>query len=376
MSTTPLRRAASLLATVATAGLLAAPTLAASISGAQSNAAPQDSDLWLRNANVVDAAAGTLRANVDILVSPESGTIRSIRPSGGASVELDSGQVSEIDLGGRYVTPGLIDAHVHIATFDQARRALHSGVTTARSMGVDHFADVGLRDLAARGAIEAPEILAAGYHVRPRPADAFFMDFPELADLLESGVHGPDALRRMGEALAARGVDFIKTNATERAGLPETDPRKPFYDEAELHALVETGSTAGLGVAAHAHGDVGGRAAVLAGVRSIEHGTYLSPETLTLMAERGTYLVPTIAVVFDLTQPGGDYDNAALQVRGRHMLPRIRQTAAAAYRAGVSIVAATDTGYGPQSTVRLSHELLELVGVGMSRPKRSGRRRT
>jgi len=119
-------------------------------------------------------------------------------------------------------------------------------------------------------------------------------------------------------------------------------------------------------VAAHAHGDVGGRAAVMAGVKSIEHGTYLREETLRLMLEQPTYLVPTIAVVSDLTLPGGDYDNPVLQVRGKHMLTRIRETAALAHSLGVPIVAATDTGYGPESVLRMSHELIELVDIGLS----------
>ncbi len=281
------------------------------------------------------------------------------------SVDL-SDDVRVMDISGRFLVPGLIDAHVHIGNFAAARRALRSGVTTARSMGVG-FADIGLRELARRGAIESPEILAAGYHVRPQMADGFFVAEPELADLMDSGVHGEEAMRRVGRVMLSHGVDFIKTNATERAGLPETDPRKPFYDADELGALVAEASRADVPVAAHAHGDEGGRAAVQAGVRSIEHGTYLSGETLALMAERGTFLVPTIAVVADLTLPGGDYDNAVLQVRGRHMLPRVRQMATLAHQAGVRIVAATDTGYGPESVVRLSHELLELVNhAGLS----------
>jgi imidazolonepropionase-like amidohydrolase len=105
---------------------------------------------------------------------------------------------------------------------------------------------------------------------------------------------------------------------------------------------------------------------VAAGVRSIEHGTYLSRETLTLMRDRGTFLVPTIAIVRDLTIPGGDYDNAALNIRGRHMLPRVREMARMAHEMGVKIAAATDTGYGPESTTTLAHELLELVGIGMT----------
>ncbi len=310
-------------------------------------------------ATVIDPGGEAPLADATVVV--REGRIASVEPGGDPPPGART-----IDLAGRYLVPGLIDAHVHISDLEAARRALHSGVTTARSMGVGFFADVGLRELARRGAIEAPEILAAGYHVRPRPADGLFIDAPELADLLGQDVRGAEPLGRVASVMLGRGVDFIKVNATERAGLPETDPRKAFYDEAELRALVDAAAAAGVPVAAHAHGDGGGRAAVLAGVRSIEHGTYLSEETLRIMADRGTYLVPTIAVVSDLTMPGGDYDNAVLNVRGRHMLPRVRETAGRAHALGVKIVAATDTGYGPESVLRLSHELIELVGIGLS----------
>ncbi len=309
-------------------------------------------------ATVIDGVSNTAVSNATIVV--RGGKIVDI-----GNVSTPAG-ATVVDLHGRYVMPGLIDAHVHISDFAAARRALTSGVTTARSMGTGFFADVGLRELAKAGRIESPEIIASGYHVRPRPADGLFIDDPSLADLMDGGVHGPDAMRRVAQAMIARDVDFIKTNATERAGLPQTDPRKQLFSEDELRALVQEGATADVPVAAHAHGDEGGRAAVLAGVRSIEHGTYLSEETLRLMAERGTYLVPTIAVVEDLTQPGGDYDSPVLIMRGRHMLPRIRETARNAQRLGVRLVGATDTGYGPNSVLRISHELMELVGVGLT----------
>jgi imidazolonepropionase-like amidohydrolase len=345
---------ASIAAAVAVAGC--PEKLAAQEPGRQSPGA-----VAFVGANVIDPATGRVVRDATVFVS--AGRISRIAEGRGP---IPADDVRVVDLRGRYLVPGLIDAHVHIGSFEAARLALHSGVTTARSMGVNHFSDVGLRELAKRGAIESPEIVASGYHVRPRPADGLFQDEPSLADLLDTGVHGADAIRRVTAVMLAHDVDVIKVNATERAGLPETDPRKPFYDEYELGALVELASGAGVPVAAHAHGDTGGRAAVLAGVRSVEHGTYLSEETLGLMADRGTYLVPTIAVVADLTVPGGDYDIAALQVRGRHMLPRVREMAAAAHRLGVPIVAATDTGYGSQSVLRLSHELIELVGVGLS----------
>jgi imidazolonepropionase-like amidohydrolase len=83
------------------------------------------------------------------------------------------------------------------------------------------------------------------------------------------------------------------------------------------------------------------------------------------MKERGTYLVPTIATVIDLIDPGGDYDNPILSIRGRAMLPRVRETTAHAWKMGVRIVAGTDTGYGPASVRRIPHEIIELVNVGM-----------
>jgi len=223
-----------------------------------------------------------------------------------------------------------------------------------------------MRELGKAGKIDIPEVIAAGYHVRPTPSDGFFMDFPDMADMMDTDVRGEIAMQRMGKILVDKGVDWIKTNATARAGLPQTDPREPYYNEKEMKALVAEGAKKNIPVAAHAHGDEGARAAVLGGAKSIEHGTYLSKETLKLMKEKGTWLVPTIAIVSDLKEPGGDYNNAFLMMRGRHMLPRVRETAKNAYKLGVKIAAATDTSYGKNSTLRMGLELEELVGIGMT----------
>lgn len=319
--------------------------------------------MLLTNASVVDVVSGNILANQTITI--EDNKILSIEPQKeGWSAYPPNLKI--IDLKGQYVMPGMIDCHVHLRDMAAAERALQSGVTTARSMGVDHFMDVGMRELGKRGHYDIPEIIAAGYHVRPTPSDAFFMNFPHLNDLMGSEVRGEAAVTRMGAALISRGVDWIKTNATARAGLPQTDPREPYYNEAEMTALVKEGATKNIPVAAHAHGDKGGRAAVLGGVKSIEHGTYLSKETLRLMKEKGTWLVPTMAIVADLEAPGGDYDNPLLMMRGRHMAPRIKETAKNAYKMGVKIVAATDTNYGKNSTLRMGLELEELVGIGMT----------
>lgn len=332
-------------------------TVVALLAGGSTGLAAQD--LVLTRANVVDVVEGSVAMDQTVVI--RDGRIVSI---GTEPVPSDIERV--IDLEGKFVTPGLMDGHVHIGSEAQAVRALRSGVTTARSMGASNYADVGLRDLIAAGHASGPEILAAGYHVRPSPAEAFFINHPDMGRYRTEEIRGEVALEAMVSRVVGSGVDFVKTNATERAGLPDTDPRRQLYGEAELAAITRTAAAGGVPVAAHAHGEEGGRAAVAAGVRSIEHGSYLSEETLAMMVSRGTYLVPTIAIVTDLAAPGGDYDVPFLRIRGRHMLPRLRETAANAHRMGVKIVAATDTGYGPGSVIRMAHELEELVTVGMS----------
>jgi len=344
--------ATCLLALLALTGLPAVPAVEISSESAAET-------LVFVHAGVVDGFTDVALQDATVLVSG-----RVIRAISTAPLPIPPG-ARVVDLKGGYILPGLIDAHVHIRDFDAARRALMSGVTTARSMGVDHFADVGLAALAARHAILAPEILAAGYHVLPRPSEALFIDLPEFADLLAPGIRGPDAMRRVGKAMADHGVRWIKVNATARAGLPSADPREQFYDTDELRALVAQAGKTGIPVAAHAHGEGGGRAAVDAGVRSIEHGTYLNADTLAIMAAQGVFLVPTIATVVQMAAPRSVGEDAFLQLRGQHMLPRIRETAASAYRLGVRIVAGTDSDYGADSTLRLAHELEELAAAGL-----------
>ncbi len=318
---------------------------------------PQSSLLAITHANLIDGASNEPLRDVTVIV--RNGKIEQIgktNPPADAPV---------IDLKGKWLLPGFVDAHAHIANLAAARTALQSGVTTARDLGVNHFFDIGVRELNHAGAADLPDIVAAGYHVRSRPAEELFVDFPKLADLMGNQVSGTDAVRRIVRAQIERGVNVIKINATERAGLPDTDPRKRIFTDEEIAAIVDEARKSGVYVAAHAHGDEGAYAAVKAGVRSIEHGTYLSDQTLALMKERGTYFDPTIATVADLIEPGGDYDNAILSIRGRHMLPRVREAAAKAWKMGIKLIAGTDTGYGPNSNRRVPHEVIELAGIGM-----------
>jgi imidazolonepropionase-like amidohydrolase len=320
-------------------------------------AAASPEPLALVDANVIDVRSGRVTPHATLVF--RDGKIASV------GTGAEPAGVKAIDLKGKYVLPGLIDCHTHLATFAAARSALESGVTTVRSSGVSNYADVGLRELVRKGAVAGPDVVATGYHVRPRLADEAFLSDPSLSNLM-SGVEGVEAIRQAVRTNLAHGVDFIKVLATERAGTADTDPRKQTYTEAELRAAVEEAAAKGIPVQAHAHGDEGAQAAVRAGVRSIEHGTYLSDETLALMKEKGTFYVPTYATVIDLVEPGGDYDVAALRNRGRHMLPRLRSTVQRAHRLGVRIASGADTGYGPNSLTRISHEVAGFVEMGFA----------
>lgn len=275
----------------------------------------QVAPLALLNANLLDGQRNEPQLGVTILV--RNGRIERIDREKGA-IPSD---FKVVDLAGRWVMPGLIDAHTHIADLEAARAALRSGVTTARNMGISHFVDIGMRELNHRGQIDLPEVLSAGYHIYPTPREGFFLDFPQLADMMPH-IRGLQNIRRATRVQLERGVDVIKVNATDRAGTVSTDPRQQLYSEEEMRVIVEEAQRFGRGVAAHAHGDEGGLAAVRAGVRSIEHGTYLSPTTLELMKSRGTWLVPTLATMAEMIEPRND---VSLQIRGKHMVPRLRK---------------------------------------------------
>jgi pimeloyl-ACP methyl ester carboxylesterase len=189
-------------------------------------------------------------------------------------------------------------------------------------------------------------VLAGGRQVRPDVIDApwFVKEFPELADM-KPPISGTENLRRLVKAYASKGVDHIKVLATERAGLVNADPRKRTFTDEELIAIVDEARKAGLKVAAHAHGDEGGYAAVKAGVRSIEHGTWLSDRTLRLMRAQGTWLVSNI--FGDSDRPMGSIfsTDPIIVERGRTMWPQASKVTRRAYQMGVHLVGATDIGY-------------------------------
>jgi len=310
----------------------------------------------LFNVNVIDGLNSTVQEDMMVFISNRK--IESIKNIGSKPKGY-----KEIDLNGMYLLPGFIDAHTHISSLDAAKRALQSGVTTARSASTSSFQDVSIREMVKARKLVGPDMIASGIFVTPNLGETILADV-RLANLV-NGVNKENELRKLVQINADRGVDFIKTRGTERAGLPYTDPRKQTYTEKQLSIIVNEANKYNIPVMAHAHGDEGGYAAVKAGVRSIEHGTYLSKRTLSLMKEKGTYLVPTFTTVVDLTEPGGDYDNPVLFIRGQHMLPSLESTVKTAYKMGVKIATGADTRYGPNSTTRVGMEITNFVDLGM-----------
>ena len=318
-------------------------------------AAAQEPDLALVGGSVLDVREGTMsRANV--LVG--DGRILSV----GAETPPDG--VETLDVTGKFVLPGFIDAHTHATQLSQVRRALESGATTLRSASVGSYRDVAIGRMVAAGHLAGPDYLGAGVFVTPRIGEARLAS--ESLYGISDDIRSDEDLRMLVRVNAENGVRAVKTRATERAGLPDTDPRKQVFSEAQLRAIVEEAAALGIPVLCHAHGDEGARAAVLAGVASIEHGTFLTRETLELMAERGTALVPTYTTLVDLDEPGGDYDHPVLTLRADFMVPRMEQTMRMAQELGVRLVTGSDTSYGPESVSRIGVEVANFVKVGLS----------
>jgi len=315
----------------------------------------QSESYALTNANVFNGVDNEIAYNATVFVS--DGEIERIVDAG-ASIPRG---YEVIDAEGNYLLPGMFDVHTHVSTLDQARRALESGVTTIRTASVSSYQDVAMRELVRSGKLAGPDVVAAGVFVTPDLGGTVLAD-PRLASLYD-GVNTDDELRMLVNINVERGVDVIKTRGTQRAGLPDTDPRQQVYTERQLRIVVDEAAKHGIPVMVHAHGDEGARAAVLAGARSIEHGTYLSDETLRMMKERGTWMVPTYVTMDEMNEEQYDY---VLRLRGKHMVPQLERAIRKAHELGVPIATGADNYYDNKSINRISIEVEHFVRMGMT----------
>jgi len=252
---------------------------------------------------------------------------------------------------GRWVVPGLVDAHVHANGLEDVRLHLRNGTTSVRSGSSSFYQDVALAALPEWAPGLSPRMLAAGLFVSPDQG---------LAPLagLKNGIRDVQDLAYFTKINLARGARVIKTRANPRAGIPEQDPRELVYGREQIAAIVK--AARGAGVLCHAYSAEGIDGAVRGGVKSIEHGVYLTEATIAEMVRRGTYFTPTLQAVDSMaTDP-----NPILAARGKEYTPIHQAAVRAAHEAGVTIVAGTDS-FGTDVTP-LGTEVRRLHEAGLS----------
>jgi imidazolonepropionase-like amidohydrolase len=232
-----------------------------------------------------------------------------------------------------------------------AKRTLESGFTVVRNLGDSFNVTVALREAIESGDIDGPRIITAakglsttGGHGDPSNGWAnHIKGDPGPADGVVNGVE--DAQKGVRQRYKD-GADWIKITATGGVLSVAKSGQNPQFTEVELRAIVETAADYGMRVAAHAHGTEGMRRAVIAGVASIEHGTYMDDEVMRLMKQNGTYYVPTILAgnwVAEQAKVDGFFPEL-VRPKAAAIGPIIKDTFAKAYRSGVPIVFGTDSG--------------------------------
>jgi imidazolonepropionase-like amidohydrolase len=294
------------LASVVSVSLL---TLSAAL--AQPAASPAAKRTLVRAGHLLDVKTGKLADGETIVVVGDA--IQSIAPS--ASVSAQPGD-AVIDLGSMTVLPGLIDVHTHLTMnpdFDpfhevtstdakeaingvvNARTTLLAGFTSVRNVGAYGFTDVDLRDAVNSGQVPGPHMLVSGPLLGITGGHCDENLLPIKYHVVGDGVaDGIAEVQHKVRQNIKYGADLIKICATGGVLSKGDDPQASQYTLEEMQAIVADAHRLGRKVAAHAHGAQGILWATIAGVDSIEHGSYINDEAIAEMKKRGTYLVPTL----------------------------------------------------------------------------------
>jgi imidazolonepropionase-like amidohydrolase len=333
-----------------------------------------------------DARSGKLLDARTVVV--RDGKVAEVLP-GRASVA----DAQVVDLSGHTCSPGWTDLHVHLGSQSSqqsysegfrlddtdyafrsvgyAKKTLLAGFTSVRDLGGE--VSLHLRDAINQGLVDGPRIWAAGSIISTTgghgdPTNGYN---DALAHLVgppgptEGVVNSVDEARQAVRQHYKDGADLIKITATGGVLSYAKSGDAPQFTVDEVKAIVDTAKDYGYKVAAHAHGDEGIRRAVLGGVTSIEHGTYMSPDTMSLMKQKGTWYVPTISAgrfVADKAKNDG-YFPEVVRPKAVRIGALIQDTAARAYKNGVKIAFGTDMGVGPHG--ENAHEFVYMVEAGM-----------
>lgn len=345
---------------------------------------PSLSSVIVKAGRVLDVRTGKYAEKQAIWI--EGDRIRKI----GSEAELRAEMPRDsrvVDLSNYTVLPGLIDCHTHL-TFSpyllgprglhtsiprqallgarNAKATLEAGFTTVRNVAADGYSDIALRDAINAGDVPGPRMLASGppLSITGGHGDENFLA-PQFHAGGEGVADGTDAVIRLVRENIKFGADVIKFMATGGVLSEGDNPQLEQYSPEEMRAIVETAHGLGRKVAAHAHGTPGIKAAVLAGVDSIEHGIYVDEEAIQLMKQHGTYLVPTLYL--------GDWflENASklgltpnMLEKAKIVMPAARQNVARAFREGVKVAFGTDAAVFPHGLN--AREFAVMVKLGLT----------
>ncbi len=283
---------------------------------------------------------------------------------GMADLPREALDAEQIDVSGKWLLPGLIDAHIHICyngsesvfallekprddlvleAVDICRRTLSHGVTTVRDVGGEQYIEMGLRRAIDRGFIEGPRMKLSGRVISMTGGHAHFI--AREAD-------GPDEMRKAAREQIKAGADLVKLMATGGTATPGQDIHASQLTVEEISAVTEVARMMGRKVAAHCHGTGGIRNCMLGGVDTIEHGTYLDEETADMMVENGAALVLTLGAGNpDLeSYPLSPVQQADAERRKPMIeqgVKQIRETIALARGKGIFLGIGTDAGGNP-----------------------------
>ena len=358
--------------------LLAAATMLA--------AGPIAADTLIYAGSLIDGDAD--RAVNDRTIRVSGDTILGIADG---FAEADLGD-TVIDLRNSTVMPGLMDAHVHLTgeysansnlnrfTFNEAdyafdaakyaKQTLDAGFTVVRNVGDPFNVTIALRKAIATGDVPGPMIFSAGKGLASTgghgdSTNGWAAHFGADPGPKQGVVNGVEDARKAIRQRYKDGADWIKITATGGVLSVAKSGQNPQFTMEELEAIVDTAADYGLRVAAHAHGTEGMKRAVLAGVASIEHGTYMTEEVMDLMIERGTVFVPTILAgnwVAEKAAIDGFFPEL-VRPKAAAIGPIISETFAKAYARGVPIVFGTDTGVSAHGDNAIEFALMVRGGM-------------
>jgi imidazolonepropionase-like amidohydrolase len=322
----------------------------------------------------------------DQIIWIEGDRIKAVGKSADIQKQLPS-TAKMIDLSNATILPGLIDCHVHLTMSPgssgpaglrlsyprealvgarNARVTLEAGFTTVRNVAAHGYADIALRDAINAGDVPGPRMLASGpaLSITGGHGDENFLA-PQFAFSSDGVADGVDGVVAKVRENIKYGADVIKFMATGGVLSEGDNPALAQYSLEEMKAIVDTAHGLGRKVAAHAHGALGIKYAVLAGVDSIEHGSYINDEDIQLMKEHGTYLVPTVYLQDWLGENMKSIGLTANMIeKAKVVLPIAQKNESHAFKSGVKIAFGTDAAVYPHGLN--GHEFGKMVELGLT----------